>query len=598
MRLLITFLFVGLSFGLVNGQNFFKPVSKQSVPSIVKNGERGIIPAKYQTYELATAELKSGFKHIALGQSVSLELPTASAGMMTFDLTRITNFHPDLAKKYSDIYTFKGHSKDKRFSVRFTTSPTGFIGVIHSANGYEYIQPFAEGNIEFLNVFTRADYLSNVTETFQCGNETLQMNPEGISLEEFKGQDALLKTGENIQLRTYRVAIAAVSEFTDAKGGVSGAIAAFDESLTVLNEIYHRELAVNFELIPNNEELIYTDAASDPYLIVNDGGGLLAQNQDNLDETIGTANYDIGHVFTNGCTNGLGGIAALASVCNANTKGRGVTCHFSPNVTFITSEIMAHEIGHSFSSPHSWNKCPGSDEQYAPGNAYEPGSGSTIMSYSGSCGGVNNVQSGSDSYFNIGSLVLMYDFRLQGNASTCGVLSDGNSRPDVEIVSQGGGTIPIGTPFKLTAAATDDENHNLTYCWEQFNLGPTADLGNPILNGPSFRSFPPVESPTRLFPRLSNVLAGTDSNVEVLPTYTREFTFRCTVRDDYDPAGGVMWEEISFDATEDAGPFTVAMPNAVSKWPVGSVQTVTWNVNNTIQTTMDLQRLSFPMKLE
>jgi hypothetical protein len=63
----------------------------------------------------------------------------------------------------------------------------------------------------------------------------------------------------------------------------------------------------------------------------------------------------------------------------------------------------------------------------------------------------------------------------------------------------------------LTASATDAENDPMTYTWEQYDLTATSTFG-PVsptrTNGANFRSLMPTTSPTRYFPKLSNVLNG------------------------------------------------------------------------------------------
>ncbi|MDV7390162.1 M12 family metallo-peptidase, partial [Arthrospira platensis SPKY1] len=94
-------------------------------------------------------------------------------------------------------------------------------------------------------------------------------------------------------------------------------------------------------------------------------------------------------------------------------------CHSSSNINFIVDRIMTHEIGHQFAVGHSWNNCPGILEQLSSENAYEPGSGSTIMSYAGSCGS-QNISFNSETYYNIGSLIRFTFHARQGNGATCG----------------------------------------------------------------------------------------------------------------------------------------------------------------------------------
>src|SRR5690606_23857171 len=97
---------------------------------------------------------------------------------------------------------------------------------------------------------------------------------------------------------------------------------ALNLAVTRLNEVYENDLSVQMELVPNNDELIFiTSDIYNPF----DAGAMLGQNQTVVDGTIGSANYDIGHVFFRASAGNDNGVAYLRSVCNNNIKAGGVT---------------------------------------------------------------------------------------------------------------------------------------------------------------------------------------------------------------------------------------------------------------------------------
>jgi hypothetical protein len=152
--------------------------------------------------------------------------------------------------------------------------------------------------------------------------------------------------------------------------------------------------------------------------------------------------------------------------------------------------------------------------------------------------------------------------------------------PPIVDAPAGGWTIPISTPFELTGSATTTGTP--TYCWEESDLGPAGAPNSPSGNAPIFRSFNPVATPWRTFPRLSNLLNNTQTVGELLPTYTRDLSFKLTVRDVQAGGTGVDKDAVAFDVSSTAGPFQVTYPNVNNlTFQGGSTETVTWNVANT-----------------
>ena len=515
-----------------------------------------------------------------------LDLPMPDGSMQRFEAYRTQVMAPELARRYPQIRSFVARAVGyPEIEARLDDSPHGFSAMIRAADGVILVQPVALGEgTRYLSF--RRDALGAAADPFRCLLDNQSLPPVNRAAVSPSPQTI---TGVNV--RTYRLAQATTAEYTQTFGGtVADGMAAIVQAINRVNGIYLTEFAVQFQLVNNNDLLVYTNPASEPYTN-SDGNAMLVQNQNNIDSVIGSANYDFGHVFSTGG----GGIAFVGVVCNASLKAQGVTGTAQPTGDAFWVDYVAHEMGHQMGARHSFNTTDGDNttnrycggtNRYAP-QAYEPGSGSTIMAYAGNCA-PSNLQAHSDPYFHAGSLVPITQI-LAGTGAVCGaVLSTSNHAP----VANAGldYSIPAQTPFQLTGSATDQENDPLTYTWEQMDLGTASPPETDDGTRPLFRSYTPTTSPSRDVPELPRILShdltsaipsGGDIPGEIWATTTRDLHFRLSVRDNHPGGGATASADRIVHVTSAAGPFAITLPVAAAFWQSGSSQTVNWNVANT-----------------
>ncbi len=544
------------------------------------NHNRWIIPQRYLTYALDLPQMSGllagaplEFTPEGRANPLILSLPLPNGTLADFAIVESPIMEPELAAKFPDLKTYAGQRVDQpATTVRLDVTHHGFHAMIMSPDGTFFIDPYQRQDTRHYQVYDKQDY-ERETGFIELG--TLEVPGQ----EAHVASQSTIPTGP--ELYVYRLAMAATGEYTIFHGGtVADGLAAIVTAVNRVNQMYERDVAVRLVLIANNDLIVYTNPATDPYTN-NNGLLMLGENQANLDAVIGNANYDVGHVFSTGG----GGVATLGVPCVTGFKARGVTGLPSPIGDPFWIDYVSHEIGHQFNARHTFNGNAGScgaGGQWTGATAFEPGSGTTIMAYAGICG-AQNIQPNSDAMFHIGSINEMVAYSRQGAGSQCAAIVNTGNNPPTADAGTGGFTIPRNTPFTLTGVGTDPDNDTLTYSWEQFDTGPSGHPNSPAGNAPLFRAFLPSDSPSRTFPQWSDIVNNTQTLGEILPSYTRSLSFRFTVRDNnvYPSAGGVDSALITFNVTANAGPFVVTAPNTAVTWPGYSTQTVSWDVANT-----------------
>ena len=587
-----------ISFTTLMAQNYWS--SHTNTANLIPNKAvaRKSFPANFKLFDLDIAPLKKDLFSVvdnASKHTVIITLPNAKGQLETFEVNEASNFDTKLQARFPEIRAFSGKGiTDKYATLKLSISPQGIQTMIfRTAADNEFIESYS-GDNKVYAVFKSERSAGKLPWSCSTEDESLT-NSIGKELSGSITQ----RSGAN--LKTLRLAQSVTAEYSNYFGATSASqvglvLAGINATLTRCNGVYEKDLALHLNLIDASTNVIYYNAATDPYDNASQGAGGTwnAQLQSTLTSVIGEANYDIGHLF--GASGGGGNAGCIGCVCTNGSKGSGFTSPADgiPQGDNFDIDYVVHEVGHQLGANHTFSYA-----NEGTGANKEIGSGITIMGYAGIT--TQDVAAHSIDIYHEASIA-----QIQTNiaSKTCPVTySIVNSTPVVNAVSNY--TIPKSTPFALTGSATDaDAGNVLTYCWEQNDNATSSQTGNNSrasatkASGPNWISFPATTSPTRYFPQLSTILTGGtttgpltggDAGVltEALSSVARTLNFRLTVRDNapFSSTAPISVAQTQFTdmivtVSSASGPFTITAPNTAVSYAGGSTQTVTWNVSS------------------
>ncbi|WP_433834365.1 reprolysin-like metallopeptidase [Flavobacterium anhuiense] len=532
---------------------------------------------------LLNSRLASATNKTAKSTSSEITVPNTDGKVERFSVWESSNFDPELQAKYPKIRSYEGRGiDDKNAKIYFSVASIGMqTMVFRTGKLAEYIEQNPDDKSEYV-VFKSADNAES-RMILDCKTANLFLENRATTV---------AKTTSNAkQFKTLRLALSCTGEYAAYFGGTKeGALAGMNATLTRVNGIFNRDLSVKLILIANNDAVVYTNASTDPYSPANigtqgDDPVWRKEVQTTLTNVITEGNYDIGHLF--GATGGGGNSGCIGCVCISPTtsqpigKGSAYTSPADgrPLGDNFDIDFVAHEMGHQLGATHTF-----SHSNEGLGTCYEPGSGSTIMSYAGITD--YDVQDHSDAYFSYASIN-----QIQNNLAgkTCPVSTSITTNSPPVINAGSNYTIPISTPFILTGTGSDPEGNAITYTWEQYDNAITT-FGNKSMcyptkpDGPMFRSFMPTTSPVRYMPALSSVLNNQlTTSWESVSSIAKTMNFTLTGRDNAgDGISQTNTAAMVVTVSAAAGPFALtSQADDNLGWAEGSAQTITWNVNNT-----------------
>jgi subtilisin-like proprotein convertase family protein len=580
------FLIIGF-FGFSQTKSSWQEVTS-SQKIINKKGEGILNSDQKRLYTLDINEFKKPLEllhsNVSNDNGIVVTIPNNIGKLEDFLVVESSNFVSELQKEFPDIRSYSGVGiTDPRASINFSIAPSGIqTMILRGGNFSEFIDPLIED---------KSIYTVSTSKSRSKGTLPLNCKTVDVAINESLYKKTTQLKSNNGVFKTLRLALSCTGEYTQYFGGTkANALAGMNATMTRVNGIFNRDLAVKLILIDNESSIIYTNAATDPYSDADIGvgndtndGTWNAELQSNLTSVIGNANYDIGHLF--GASGGGGGAGCIGCVCvnptvnNPTAKGSGFTSPSNniPEGDAFDIDFVVHEMGHQLGANHIF-----SYDVEGTGVSVEPGSGSTIMGYAGITD--FDVQNSSDDYFGYASIKQIQDNLATKSCPVSTILYD--QTPTVNAGSNY--TIPKGTAFVLKGTATDPNGNTMTYCWEQndsatYNESESKSIAyGAKISGPNFRSFLPSSNPSRYFPAFDRVLSGQLYNTwESVSTVGRNLNFVFTARDNA-ASGFAQTNSDAMVVTVDGnkGPFEITSQNATgTSWALSSSQTITWNVN-------------------
>ncbi len=583
----------------------------------------------YRAYTLDLAGLRrslAGARLRTAGAPITLLLPQPDGTTQRFAVWEAPLLAPALAAKNPSVRTYGGQGiDDPTARLSLTVSTAGVLAQIltDQPTGAVYLEAASKDDARHIVSYYAQDVLPGKVSPGTCGTTALPDVPQPPPARPRGGPSATGAKANAITqpigptLTVYRLVVSTTKEYSASVHSAANGTDSTDVLTNVValvnnvRTIQERDLAVSMTLVNYK---FYNTVVTGNYNQTSDQQ-MIQQNRINMETRFGASSFDLGHLFASSGS----GLAYVGVVANPNTASPYLTTTpptvptSGPNrtykagavsgnqgrsnpISYFATNVIAHEMGHQFSAKHTFNG--GCAANRSADTAWEPGSGSTIMSYADvGCGAT--IEPRGDAYYHAGSIDQMrtYVEAITASYAAGTAYSSGNTPPTITV--PGNKTIPQGTPFRLVADGSDVNAVDvLQYNWEELDTGSLANVNDPQVandNFPLFRSIlPSTSGATRYFPRLSYLggsPTGSTNASERLPTVARTLSFKCTVRDYHTGTGaaysatasgivGGVTESSLVTLTVSAAnstPFAVLAPNTAVKWVAGSTQTVSWS---------------------
>src|SRR6185503_20298109 len=175
-----------------------------------------------------------------------ISLPMPDGSMQRFKILDSPIMEEGLAARYPQIRTFSGQALDgSATTTRFGWTPQGFHAILLTPRGTVLIEPDGPDQTSSYIAYFQGDLPA---VSMECDvYDSTQADPL-VGVKQTGERANLVSSGS--ALRTYRLAVAATAEYTQAYGGgtVQGGLSAVTTTVNLVNAVFERDVAIRLVL--------------------------------------------------------------------------------------------------------------------------------------------------------------------------------------------------------------------------------------------------------------------------------------------------------------------------------------------------------------
>lgn len=371
---------------------------------------RTVTPTRATSYVVDRAAL---LRELSTGR---VELPGPDGAAVAFEVQPTSVLAPEDQAVHPELRTWAGTAVDGPATVRIDATPAGVHASVRGDGPSWYVDPAYRDDDSL--------HLSYAGADLPAPEQGLVEPALPARAERRAGRTAAPSGAPDqpVRLRTYRLALLSGPDYAayvrpGAASNAESDAAVLAAKVTLVNrldQVYGDDLGIRFTLAAGTGGALNlwtaaeAEGANGPcglsacfppgMLAAGCRAPVLDRNRWVTGQLVGARNYDIGHLVL-----GTDGGLAYRGVAGTPTKAAGCTGLSAPSGDGYAVDYLAHELGHQLGADHTFEGAAGG----CAGNrwrasAVEPGSGSTVMAYAGTCG-ADDLQTHSDPVFSTAS---------------------------------------------------------------------------------------------------------------------------------------------------------------------------------------------------